>query len=132
MSFCPHFRSPMSKLFRFSKFFGKTNEKKWSQIWILLLIKGVKSLRKKVWFLTIFALLAGLSWYRCYYPRRLRDALSHVCGIFYIYHPKSNWLVLNMFVRSLFTQFNEPIYSIETAVGCMYSNYFKLISWCMK
>ena len=29
-----------------------------------------------------FALLAGLFWYRCYYPHRWRDALSPVCEIF--------------------------------------------------
>ena len=33
-------------------------------------------------FLTIFALLAGLFLYRCYYRLRLRDALSIVFGIF--------------------------------------------------
>ena len=38
---------------------GKNNGKKWIQIWILLLIKGVKLPRKKKWFLTNFALLAG-------------------------------------------------------------------------
>ena len=28
-------------------------------------------------------LLAVYFWYRCYYPYRLRDALSPVCGIFF-------------------------------------------------
>ena len=37
--------SLMSKLFRFSESLGKSNGKKWSQIWKLLL--GVKSRRKK-------------------------------------------------------------------------------------
>ena len=40
-------QSPISKLFRFSESLGKTKAKKWSQIWILLLIKGVKLSRKK-------------------------------------------------------------------------------------
>ena len=40
-------RSPMSKLFRFFESLRKTNENKWSQIWILLLTKGVKLSRKK-------------------------------------------------------------------------------------
>ena len=44
---CPISRSPISKLFRFSETLVKTNGKKWSEIWILLLNKGV------------FALLAG-------------------------------------------------------------------------
>ena len=35
--------------------------------------------QKKVFF-SNFALLAGFFWYRCYYPHRLRNALSPVCG----------------------------------------------------
>ena len=51
--------------------------------WKLLLIKGVKSPRKKkLVFSANFALLAGFFWYWCYYPHRSRDALSPVCGIF--------------------------------------------------
>ena len=84
--FAPTSWSPMSKLFRFSKSLGKTNVKKWSQIWKLLLIKVVKSPRKKkFFFLANFALLAGFFWYRCYYPHRSRDSLSPVCGIFQEY-----------------------------------------------
>ena len=79
----------MSKLFRFCKSLGKINGKKGSQVWILLLIKGVKLPCKKVWFLTNFALLAGLFWYLCYYPHRSRDALFPVCGIFVAHLP--NW-----------------------------------------
>ena len=37
----------MSKLFRFSESLGKSNGKKWSQIWKLLLIKGVESPQQK-------------------------------------------------------------------------------------
>ena len=80
----PTFQSPMSKLFRFTESLGKTNGKKWSHIWILLLIKSVKSSQKKVKFSTNFALLAGFFWYRCYYPHWSRDALSPGCGIFYL------------------------------------------------
>ena len=29
-------------------------------------------------------------WYRCYYPHRLRDALSHVCGIFFTANTNKN------------------------------------------
>ena len=46
----PSSRSPMSKSLRYSKFLGKSNGKKWSQTWKLLLIKGVKSPRKKIVF----------------------------------------------------------------------------------
>ena len=45
--FVPTSQRPMSKLFKFSQFLGKTNGKKWSQIQILLVIKGIKSPRKK-------------------------------------------------------------------------------------
>ena len=38
----PTSQSPMSKLYRFGESLGKSNGKKWSQIWNLLLIKGVK------------------------------------------------------------------------------------------
>ena len=46
--FNPTSQSQMSKLFRFLEVLAKSNEKKWPQIWKLLLIKGVKSpLQKK-------------------------------------------------------------------------------------
>ena len=58
--FAPTFRIPMSKLVRFSESLGKTYGKEGSQIWILLLLKGVKLLpKKKVLFSINFALLAG-------------------------------------------------------------------------
>ena len=38
--------------------------------------------QKKISFSVIFALLAGFFWYWCYYPHRVRDSLSPVCGIF--------------------------------------------------
>ena len=44
----PTSRSPMWSLFRFSESLGKSNGRKWSQIWKLLLIKGVKSQRQKI------------------------------------------------------------------------------------
>ena len=43
----PTSQCPMSKLFRYSQSLSKSNRKKWSQIWKLLFIKGVKSLHKK-------------------------------------------------------------------------------------
>ena len=45
--FAPTSQTTMSKLFRFSELLGKINGKKWSQIWKLLLITGVKSQRQK-------------------------------------------------------------------------------------
>ena len=46
--------------------------------------KGCKiAAQKKFFFPANFAFLAGFFWYRrCYYPRRSRDSLSPVCGIF--------------------------------------------------
>ena len=46
--------SQMSNLFRDLEYFGKSNAKKRSQIWKKLLIKGVKSPRKKKGFLDKF------------------------------------------------------------------------------
>ena len=57
--FAPTSQSPMSKFFRFSESLGKGNEKKWSQIGKILLIKGVNLPRKKVSFSRNFAYLAG-------------------------------------------------------------------------
>ena len=107
--FAPTSWSQMSKVFRIVESLGKSNGKKWSQIWNFLLIKGVKSLHKKncSWanfatlskiflvlvFLTSFnsllfckfCLTSRIFWYWCYYPHRSKDALSPVCGIFLIF-----------------------------------------------
>ena len=50
----------MSKVFRDYESLGKSNGNKWSQIWKLLLIKGVKLLRKKNCFQTNFALMSRI------------------------------------------------------------------------
>ena len=50
--FFPTSLSPMSELFRFLESLEKSNGKKWSQIWKLLLIKGVKWSRQKKCFTT--------------------------------------------------------------------------------
>ena len=44
--------------------------------------KWCKITAQKGIFSANFALIAGFFWYRCYYPHRLRDALTPVCGIF--------------------------------------------------
>ena len=88
--FAPTSRCPMSTLFIFVESSGKSNVKKWSQIWKLLLIKGVKSPQQKKLFLQTFlanlAFLAGFFWNRCYYPHWLRDSLSPVYRIFFSFH----------------------------------------------
>ena len=70
---------------RFSEFLEKSNGKKWSQIWKLLLVKGIKSPPQNSFifiFFCEFCLTSRIFWYRCYYLHRSRDALSPVCGIF--------------------------------------------------
>ena len=66
--FVPTSQSPISKLFRFSESLGKSNGKKWSKIWKLLLINGTPIAAQKMFclvlfFLANFALLAGFFWY---------------------------------------------------------------------
>ena len=57
----PTFWSPMSKHLRYSKFLGKSNGKKWSQIVKLLLIKGVKyPCKKNVFFFGKFGLTSRI------------------------------------------------------------------------
>ena len=58
--FDPTSRSRMTKLFRDSESSGKSNGKKWSQIWKLLLIKAVKSPLWKKFFLWIFSVICSL------------------------------------------------------------------------
>ena len=71
----------MSNIFRDSDSLGKSNGKKWSNIWSFLFGSGLKLPRKKKFFLLILPWYT-LLWRRCYYPHRSRDALSPVCGIF--------------------------------------------------
>ena len=83
--FAPTSRSRMSNIFRDSEFLGKSNRKKWSNLWTFLFGSGLKSPRKKkVFFLPILP-WSTLLWHRCYYPHRSRDALSPVCWIFFVY-----------------------------------------------
>ena len=54
--FAPTSRSWMSNIFRDSESLGKSNGKKWYNIWIFLLGSGRKSPRKKKFFFADFAL----------------------------------------------------------------------------
>ena len=63
--------------FRDSESLGKSNGKKWSNIWTFFFGSGLKSPRKKSFFLLILP-WSTLLWHRCYYPHRSRDALSPV------------------------------------------------------
>ena len=53
MSFCPHFPKTDVQKFRDSESLGKSNGKKWSKIKKKILIKDVKLLHKKGFFLQI-------------------------------------------------------------------------------
>ena len=50
----PTSQSPMCNFFRFSKSLGKSNGKKWYQIWKHFLIQGVQLLQRKKVFYRIF------------------------------------------------------------------------------
>ena len=60
--FAPTSRSRMSKIFRDSKSLGKSAGKKWSRNWTFLLGSGLKSLRKKSFFLLILPYFAWKNW----------------------------------------------------------------------
>ena len=87
--FAPTSVSRMSNIFR--NLDSESNGKKWSNIWTFLFGSGLKSPRKKSFFLWLIlpyktGWVLGYSWstllwHRCYYPHRSRDALSPVCGI---------------------------------------------------
>ena len=81
--FAPTSQSQMSNIFRDSESMGKSNGKKWSNIWTFLFESGLKSPRKKSFFLLLILPWSTLLWHWCYYPHRSRDALSPVCGIFW-------------------------------------------------
>ena len=93
--FAPTSQSPMSKLLRVSEFLGKSDKKKWSQIWKLLLVKVVKLPHKKMFFWK-FCLTSRFFLYWCYYPHWSRDLFfSPVCEIF-----KESALWANYFYKS--------------------------------
>ena len=83
--FAPTSQSRMPKIFIDFKSLGKSNGKKWSQIWILLLIKGVKLMRKKkLVFGQILPYWAGYFWYWCFSLRLtvLKTPLPKVFKLF--------------------------------------------------
>ena len=79
----------MSNIFRVLESLGENNGKKCSNIWIFLFGSGLKSPRKKSFFLLLILLWSTILWHRCYYPHRSRDALSPVCGIFFFLAKKT-------------------------------------------
>ena len=98
--FAPTSLSPMSKLFRFLESLGESNGKKWSQIWKLLLRKGVKLPRIFFFFFffffcefcltsRIFSVLVLLftSVKRCVVSR-MRDFFHYILFINIFFHQK--------------------------------------------
>ena len=57
--YAPTFRCQMSNIFRDSESLGKSNGKKWSQIWTFLFENCLKSLRKKKFFSSLFLVFFG-------------------------------------------------------------------------
>ena len=72
--FAPTSWNPLFKLFRFLEFLGKSNGKKWSQIWKLLLIKGAKSPRQKKFFTDFFLHL--FTPFKCLFPPTSQSPMS--------------------------------------------------------
>ena len=89
--FDPTSRSRMSNIFRDSESLGKSNGRKWSNIWTFLFGSGLKLSRKKKCFFLLILPWSTLLWHRCYYPHRSRDALSPVCGIFVNRMTSTDW-----------------------------------------
>ena len=115
--FVPISWSRMSNIFRDSISLGKSNGKKWSQIWTFLFGSSLKMPNKKIVILADFWVFAfwmiftvkkisffwyswsTLLWYWCYYPHWSRDAFSTVCGIFTLKFErriKNAWLASRM------------------------------------
>ena len=67
--FAPTFWSRMSNIFKDSESLGKSNGKKWSQIWSFLFGSGLKLLQKKVCFLLI---LPYKTWWKSCFPMDYR------------------------------------------------------------
>ena len=106
--FDPTSRSRMSNIFRYSESLGKSNGKKWSNIWTFLLGSGLRLPHKKKFFFLVILLWSTLLWHRCYYPHRSRDALSPVCGIFSLRQNrlKENFLLISN-VKKAFLGFKK-------------------------
>ena len=112
--FVPTSQNPMSKLLRFLLSLKKRNGKKWSQIWRLLLVKGVKSPRERKKNSSNFCLTSRIFWYWCYYPHRSRDALTPVSRIFFF---------------TIFT-YSEAILSLNISIDCFQPNCMYQLKVC--
>ena len=67
--FAPNSWSWMSNIFRDSESLGKSNGKKWSQIWLFLFENWLKSPRKKKFFSSLFSVFFGFrSFFKVFLP----------------------------------------------------------------
>ena len=81
----------------------------------------------------IFALLAGLFWYRCYYPHRLRDALSPVCWIFFWKKVKTVLFCARIGVERFEKWTTGTLYflwNLSLEVTPVFSGLVKYGTWC--
>ena len=77
--FAPTSRSRMSNIFRDSEFLGKSNGKKWSQIWTFLLENCLKLPRKKkFFFFTFFCLLRFSVFFNGLFAPTSRSRMSNI------------------------------------------------------
>ena len=77
--FAPTSRSRMSNIFRDSESLGKSNGKKWSQIWTFLFKNCLKSPSKqKVFFFTFFGLLRFSVFFNCLFAPTSRRRMSNI------------------------------------------------------
>ena len=69
-----------------SESLGKSNGKKWSNIWIFLFGSGLKSPRKKKFFLLLILPWSTLLWHRCYQRHRPIQSIGrYVRPSFHLY-----------------------------------------------
>ena len=91
----------MSNIFRDSESLGKSNGKKWSNIWTFLFGSGLK-LPRNFFFFLLSLPWSTLLWHRCNYPHRSRDSVSPVCGIFLSVFLIIKFYLLPCFILPLF------------------------------
>ena len=101
--FAPTSRSQMSKIFRDSESLGKSNGKKWSQIWTFLFGSGLKSPRKKKFvFLADYAVQNMLKttlpdgWDTS--GRRVYRLFWHISRRFWVF---AFWMIFSLFKKKL-------------------------------
>ena len=101
--FAPTSRCRMSNIFRGSESFGKSNGKKWSQIWTFLFEICLKSPRKKSLFFCWFCLTKhgwnhASRWIRDLWSKGVSLILAYLWR-FWIF---ALWMIFSVFQKNLF------------------------------